>query len=247
MATSASLNLRALLKTAISRSGMDAAGGRRVGSHTRRQGAVRRRRRSGAAARRVFYVVPTDADLEEAVADVCFFLAALEGLSAAAADRAVLPFPSHEIDPYRGMSPHFGVIVRARAGAARARLRHGAGRRGVGRGAGASRQRSRTAAWRAAIDLKPGQDIAPTDLAELLVDAGFAREDPADEHGEFAVRGGIVDIVAAGDAPPVRLEFIGDTIETLRTYDPATQRSIAPIDQLAIVPLRDVLPSARRD
>ncbi len=42
----------------------------------------------------------------------------------------------------------------------------------------------------------------------------------------------------------MRLEFIGDTIESLRTYDPATQRSIAPIDQLAIVPLRDVLPSS---
>src|SRR6185312_3902158 len=64
----------------------------------------------------VLYVVPTDADLEQAAGDVSFFLAALEGLSAAAADRAVLPFPSHEIDPYRGMSPHFGVVsARARA------------------------------------------------------------------------------------------------------------------------------------
>ncbi len=50
-----------------------------------------------------------------------------------------------------------------------------------------------------------------------------------------------MDIVAAGDAPPVRLEFIGDTIETLRTYDPATQRSVAPIDRLYVVPLKDVL------
>jgi transcription-repair coupling factor (superfamily II helicase) len=48
--------------------------------------------------------------------------------------------------------------------------------------------------------------------------------------------------VTAGEAPPVRLEFVGDTIESLRTYDPATQRSTAPIDQLTIVPLRDVLP-----
>ena len=40
---------------------------------------------------------------------------------------------------------------------------------------------------------------------------------------------------------PVRLEFIGDTIESLRTYDPSTQRSIAAIDQVPIVPLRDVL------
>ena len=93
----------------------------------------------------------------------------------------------------------------------------------------------------ASLDLKPGQEIAPTDLAELLIDAGFSREDPADEHGEFALRGGILDIFPAGETLPVRLEFVGDTIESLRTYDPGTQRSIAPIDQITIVPLTDTL------
>ena len=63
----------------------------------------------------VLYVIASDRDLDEACADVSFFLSALEGLSPAAADRAVLPFPSHEIDPYRGMQPHFGVVsARAR-------------------------------------------------------------------------------------------------------------------------------------
>jgi transcription-repair coupling factor (superfamily II helicase) len=76
---------------------------------------------------------------------------------------------------------------------------------------------------------------------ELLVDAGFSREDPADEHGEFAVRGGIVDIFPAGEALPVRLEFAGDTIESMRSYDPSTQRSTAAIDRLAVIPLQDVL------
>src|SRR5207248_3317379 len=70
-------------------------------------------------------------------------------------------------------------------------------------------------------------------------------EDPADEHGEFAMRGGIVDIFPAAESHPVRLEFVGDTIETLRTYDPSTQRSIEPIDQISIVPLRDVLDDDR--
>src|SRR5262249_29461694 len=97
----------------------------------------------------------------------------------------------------------------------------------------------------ASLDLRPGQDVATSDLADLLVDAGFTREDPADEHGEFAIRGGIVDIFPAGEANPVRLGFIGDTIETLRTYDPSTQRSIAPIDQVHIVPLRDILDDRR--
>src|SRR5262245_62585974 len=62
----------------------------------------------------VLYVVPGDADLEQAVADVGFFLTALEGLSSA--ESVVLPFPSHEIDPYRGLAPHVGVTsTRARA------------------------------------------------------------------------------------------------------------------------------------
>ena len=193
----------------------------------------------------VLYVVPGDGDLEETCADVSFFLGALEGLTPAAAARAVLPFPSHEVDPYRGLAPHVGVTsVRARAlyaialGSARVVIASAA--------AVLPRVTAPDRMLAAAVTLKPGQDIAPIDLAELLVDAGFSREDPADEPGEFAMRGGIADIFPAGETQPVRLEFIGDTIETLRTYDPSTQRSIAPIDQVAIVPLRDVLDGNRR-
>src|SRR5579863_4908762 len=191
----------------------------------------------------VLYIVPIDGDLEEAVADTTFFLAALEGLSGAAADRAVLPFPSHEVDPYRGLAPHVGVTS-ARARALHA-LASGTARVII---ASASALLPRVSAperlLSASIELGPGMDIAPDALGELLVDAGFSREDPADEHGEFAIRGGIVDVYPAGASQPVRLEFIGDTIESLRTYDPATQRSIKAVDQFTIVPLRDVLPSA---
>src|SRR3954454_20997205 len=192
----------------------------------------------------VLYVVPGDADLEETCADVSFFLAALEGLAPAATERAVLPFPSHEVDPYRGLAPHIGVTsVRARAlysiaqGAARVVIASAA--------AVLPRVTTPDRMLGAAVSLKPGQDISPLELAELLVDAGFTREDPADEHGEFAIRGGIADIFPAGEAHPVRLEFVGDTIETMRTYDPSTQRSIAPIDQVHIVPLRDILDGNR--
>ena len=188
----------------------------------------------------VVYVVPGDGDLDQAVADVAFFVSALEGLSDAVAERTILPFPSHEIDPYRGMAPHFGVQ------AARARVLHALAR-GTARVvvASAAALMPRVSApdrlLAASIDLRPGQDIGPADLAALLVDAGFSREDPADEHGEFARRGGILDVYPAGEAEPVRIEFIGDTIESMRTYDPATQRSHKPIDQLTIVSLTDVL------
>ena len=241
MTTSTSLNLQALLKTAIARTALDARGAAVSGltasakalyvagaAHAMLHGAV-------------LYVVPGDGDLDDASADARFFLTALEGLSDVAGNRAVVAFPSHEIDPYRGLAPHVGVT------SARARALHGLA-------TGSARIVVASAAallplvsgpdrlLAAATELRPGQDIAPSDLGDLLVDAGFSREDPADEHGEFAVRGGILDVYPAGESEPVRLEFIGDTIESLRTYDPATQRSIATIDRITILPLRDVLP-----
>ena len=244
MPTSTSLNLRAVLKSAVTRGGMDAPA-RLVSGLT---DAAKAMFVAAAAQARphavVLYVVPADGELDRACGDVAFFLSAFEGLAAAAVERAVLPFPSHEVDPYRGLAPHVGVT------SARARALHGIAR-GVARVVIASAQALLprvTAPDRllaVSLDLKPGQDIAPTDLAELLVDAGFSREDPADEHGEFAIRGGIVDIFPATETHPVRLEFIGDTIETMRTYDPSTQRSIAPIDQVSIVPLRDILSDDR--
>ena len=210
MTTSTSLNLRALLKTAIARSGM-AIPARTVSGLTPAAKALF----VAAAANSlphgvVLYVLPSDADIEQAVEDVAFFVAAMEGLSGAAADRAILPFPSHEVDPYRGLAPHVGVT------SVRARALHGIGGTARVVVASASALMPRISTPRrllgAALDLKPGQEIAPIDLAELLIDAGFSREDPADEHGEFAVRGGIVDIFPAGESQPVRLEFVGDTI-----------------------------------
>jgi transcription-repair coupling factor (superfamily II helicase) len=238
--TSTSLNLRALLKTAIARSGMNVPA-RVVSGLTASAKALFV---AGAAHSIphgvILYVVPGDGDLEQAVGDVCLFLSALEGLSSVAADRAVLPFPSHEIDPYRGLAPHVGVTsTRARALHALA----GSVARVIVASAAAllPRVSAPDRLLHASIDLRPGQEISPADLGELLVDAGFSREDPADEHGEFAVRGGIVDVYPAGEAQPVRLEYIGDTIESLRRYDPATQRSVQAVDQIQIVPLRDIL------
>ncbi len=240
MTTSTSLNLRAVLKTAVVRSGLNAparvVSGLTPSTNALFVAAAAQAMPKGA----VLYIVPTDGDLEQAVGDTRFFLAALEGLSDSAADQAVLPFPSHEIDPYRGMTPHVGVTSeRARALHA---LASGSARIVVASAAAVLPRVSPPARLlNASVDLRPNQDIAPIDLGELLIEAGFTREDPADEHGEFAIRGGIVDIYPAGEAPPVRLEFIGDTIESLRTYDPASQRSIQPIDQLTVIPLRDVL------
>jgi transcription-repair coupling factor (superfamily II helicase) len=183
-------------------------------------------------------VVPTDLDVERMTSDARFFLSALDGLAEADAERLVLPFPSHEIDPYRGLTPHFEVA------SARARALHAiaAGRaRIVVASAAALLPRVSTPERNLAVsvDLLPGTDFDPLALGDLLVEAGYTRQDPVDQHGEFCVRGGVVDFYPAGDAQPVRVEFIGDTIESIRRFDAATQRSIAPLDQIAVVPLRE--------
>lgn len=244
MSTSTSLNVRALLKEAVARAGLDAVtpslSGLNAPAKALHVAALAHTRPKGI----VLFVVPTDRDLEQAIRDTRFFMSALDGLSDAASERTVLAYPSHEIDPYRGMTPHVGVT------SARARALHaiasGTARIVIASAAALLPRVSTPDRLRnASIELRPGNEIAPMDLGELLTDAGFRREDPADEHGEFAVRGGILDVFPANEPEPVRLEFIGDTIETLRTYDPGTQRSIRAIDQITIVPLSDILGDER--
>ena len=79
------------------------------------------------------------------------------------------------------------------------------------------------------------------DLGDLLAAAGYTRQDPVDESGEFCVRGGVVDFYPAGANQPLRLEFMGDTIESIRSYDPSTQRSTAVLDQAAVAPLQELI------
>jgi len=234
---SPSLTLRALFSQAAARAGLDATAPVLAGLTPAAKalaGVVSARLQSGVT----LLVAPTDKDVEQLTADARFFYAALEGTSEEATDQAVLPLPSLQVDPYRGMTPHFRVA------AARARAL-------VGAAAGTARLIVASAGallptvspperlLRAARELRAGSEIDPQALADLLVDAGFTRADPVDEHGAFAVRGGIVDVFPASDAEPVRLEFVGDMVETLRRFDPTTQRSTAAIDYVSIVPVRE--------
>ena len=189
----------------------------------------------------MFVVVPTDADVDQLTADVRFFLGSLLGLSEDDAGRRVLPFPSQEVDPYRGLAPHLEVAsARARAlhalTAGTARVVIASARALLPRLSDPARLKS------SGIAIAPGLEIAPHELGERLVLAGFAPEDPVDEHGEFCVRGGVVDFYPAAEAQPVRLEFIGDIVESVRRYDAATQRSLAGLDQIHVSPQRELLP-----
>src|SRR5216684_4531270 len=74
-------------------------------------------------------------------------------------------------------------------------------------------------------------------LLELLQGAGYERVETVMEVGQWSVRGGIVDIFSPTHARPVRAEFVGDEVESLRVFDPTTQRSIAPLRELIVLPL----------
>ncbi len=240
MSTTTSLTLRALLKTAMARTGIDAPGGTVAGLSPSAQALALAALSHSNPERLVVAVAPTDADVERLTDDTRFFAGAIEGRTREDIERLVLPFPSQEVDPYRGLAPHLRVA------SARARALFGAS-------AGDARVVIASAVallprvspphrlLNAALSLAPDVEIAPHDLAALLVDAGFTREDPVDEHGEFCVRGGIVDLFPPGSAEPFRVEFIGDTIETIRRFDPGTQRSTGSIDQVHIMPMREAL------
>lgn len=83
---------------------------------------------------------------------------------------------------------------------------------------------------------KVGTEIPFDLIAERLVELSFVRKKLVQNKGEFAVRGGIVDLFSASSLDAVRLEFFGDTIEQIRTFDPASQRSIEKIDEVILSP-----------
>ncbi len=243
-----SLKLQELLRAARQRAGfaLEAKGGSaRVAGLTP---AAKAFWMAGAAAsdprnELVVAVVPADRDVDQIVSDVRFFLGGIEGSSADDLEHVVLPFPSQEVDPYRGLAPHFRIAsTRARALHA---LATGQARVIVASATALLPRVSPPDSLTAlALDLKPGDDTDVHQLARTLVDAGFTRQDPVDEHGEFCIRGGVIDIFPAGDDLPARIELIGDTIEAIRRYAADTQRSVATIDRLRILPLRDVVGDA---
>ena len=86
----------------------------------------------------------------------------------------------------------------------------------------------------------PGNLVDTTALAAWLEHNGFQRSPTVRETGEYAVRGGIIDLFAPGMAHPVRLDFFGDTLESIRSFDPETQRTLGQLRSLDLVPMSEV-------
>jgi transcription-repair coupling factor (superfamily II helicase) len=89
--------------------------------------------------------------------------------------------------------------------------------------------------------LAPGERIDRDALAELLQANGYVRADTVHEAGEYAVRGGLVDLFPAGEPLALRLDFFGDEIESVRQFDPADQRTTARLDGFTLLPASEAL------
>jgi transcription-repair coupling factor (superfamily II helicase) len=86
------------------------------------------------------------------------------------------------------------------------------------------------------LSLKQGQSPSFEHLIQQLVAMGYQRRPIASDKGEFAVRGGIIDVYPVSSPDPYRLEFWGDDLESLRIYDPVGQKSVRPVEQVDISP-----------
>lgn len=94
---------------------------------------------------------------------------------------------------------------------------------------------------RACKKLAVGQTRQPDGLIREWVRIGYQRVNTVLEPGQFSHRGGILDVWTPTELHPVRLDFFGDEIETIRRFDPATQRTVEPLDDILITPAREFL------
>ncbi len=87
--------------------------------------------------------------------------------------------------------------------------------------------------------VKPGQRFVIADMRRQFENAGYHCVDTVYEHGEFAIRGSLVDIFPMGCQQPFRIDLFDDEVETLRTFDPESQRSIEQVDAIELLPAKE--------
>ena len=91
------------------------------------------------------------------------------------------------------------------------------------------------------IDLKVGSIIEPNQLVEKLSTIGYTRDTLVNKTGEFGVRGFIIDVFPIDEENPIRIEFFDDEIESIRYFNPDTQKSISKIEEIKIKPFSEFL------
>ncbi|WP_043744404.1 transcription-repair coupling factor [Paramagnetospirillum magneticum] len=164
-----------------------------------------------------------------------------EALAFFAPDLQVLEFPGWDCVPYDRVSPHVDMV--ARRIDTLARLADGV------KGAFvvlttvpglAQRVPPREALASATLDARKGSRLSMDKLIGFLSKNGYVRADTVMEPGEYAVRGGIVDLYPPGSAEPLRLDFFGDEIDSVRSFDPMSQRTTGPMAGFVCRPVSEV-------
>jgi len=153
-------------------------------------------------------------------------------------DDAVAVFPSRDAVPYNMKSP-FGPTVEARFGVLSKLL---SGKRQLVIAASAvllQRLIPGRRLFNSTIHLETGAETPIQTLAEWLTDSGFRRENQTTDIGAFSIRGGILDVYPFLSENPYRVEFWGDTIESIRCFDIFTQKSVSLRKSLEIMPMRE--------
>lgn len=180
------------------------------------------------------HVVSSEGELEDLKAQLQFVDPHLE----------VLIFPGWDCLPYDRASPHSDIVARRIDTLSRlSKTPHPRHRRLVLASVSAISQRiiPQEVLTHTQLILKKGGRISYDQLLSFLNQNGYVRRETVCEWGEFAIRGGIMDIFPPGQEQPLRLDFFGDELESLKTFDPLTQLSSAPIEVLEIKPMGEIL------
>ncbi len=145
-------------------------------------------------------------------------------------------FPDWEILPYDRLSPHQDIVSERLA------ILANMPQQGILLvSASTFAQRVAPMSWvlGAHFDLKVGQKFDLEQQKKRLIQAGYQLVDTVYDHGEFAVRGSIVDVYASGQEAPIRIDLFDDEINTLKYFDPETQRTTQTIQQFRILPAKE--------
>jgi transcription-repair coupling factor (superfamily II helicase) len=190
--------------------------------------------------RPLLLITPDSGAHEVFLKDLAFFLGEKEAGDAGAWPRLLI-FPAHEVLPFKELSFDTEVSC-ARVGAAYSLLTSREPCLIVAP-ATALRQKLPPAQRlrQAPAYVVVGETLRREDFLQNLQEGGYERRPVVEDRGEFSVRGGIIDLFPPLYAQPVRLEFWGDEVESLRLFDPATQRSQSSLEDLVVLPANEVV------
>ncbi|MGY8830475.1 MAG: transcription-repair coupling factor, partial [Pseudomonadales bacterium] len=150
----------------------------------------------------------------------------------------VLHFPDWETLPYDLFSPHQDIISQRIAALYRLpELKHGV--LVVPITTALHRLAPKRFLLGSSLVMQVSQQLDVNQMRGNLEAAGYRCVDTVYEHGEFAVRGALIDLFPMGSSQPYRIDLFDDEIETLRTFDPETQRSIDKVESIKLLPARE--------